>query len=151
MSITKIGYIIQDMEVLSLENKLIENMKIIPKLLDAGNYDNSISFFKAINERVWALNKSKNYHYTLYISFNTVSYYAEICKIYPEILNSDNFKIIFKIYINNLFKITDDKQSNTIENMNLKNEINKIISDNFAEFYYDNDKEKNEQLLLQFF
>ncbi|HOJ63013.1 MAG TPA: hypothetical protein PLE45_01215 [Spirochaetota bacterium] len=79
----KVEYIINELETLSVENELIENLKIIAYYFDSSKPEDAKKYFKNIIERIWQLSISVDNNYALYIVHLVLLYLKEIKDGFP--------------------------------------------------------------------
>lgn len=133
----KIEYIINELETLSLETELIENLKIIAYYFDSSRPDDAKKYFKNIIERIWQLSNSIDNNYSLYIVHLVLIYLKELKDSYPQIMvNRDFFKTftIFFSYVEVILKKVKEKSKEVTKER--KKEIIDILKKNFSEEYY---------------
>ncbi len=133
----KIEYIINELETLSIENELIENLKIITYYFDSSKPDDAKKYFKNIIERVWQLSKSMDSNYALYIIYIILIYLKELKDGYPQIfMNKDFFNLItiYFSYVEIILKKITRKSPKVSKER--KREIIELLKINFSEEYY---------------
>ena len=144
--------IFQDLENLSLEKNLIENLKLIAYSCDSSRLEDFAKYFRNVIDRVWQLSKSKDLHYANYILFNIMIFLKEVKSYNDDIFsNEENLKLMGGFF-DLLEKILVKSRSFFEENIEKQREIVEIIQSNFSEEYYyrNNDRELPKQLNLPF-
>lgn len=133
----KIEYIINELETFSVENELIENLKIITYYFDSSKPDDAKKYFKNIIDRIWQLSNSMAGNYALYIVYIILIYLKELKEEYPQVLINKNFFNLLTIYFSYveiiLKKINIKSPKVTKER---KKEIIEVLKNNFSKEYY---------------
>jgi hypothetical protein len=138
----QVSDIFQELENLSLEQNLIENLKLIAYTCDSSRSEDFSKYFKSIMERLYKLSKSKDLHYSIYILLNITLFLKE-AKSYSEELfkNEETLKLM-----SNFFDLSEKiiKKSKTLyeENMEKQKEILSIIENNFFDEYHYRNKDR---------
>ena len=131
-----VDFIFDELDTLSVENKLTENLRLIAYSCESSKPEDIKKYFRAVLDRVWQLSKSKDNNYSLYISSLVLSFLKELKLNYPNIFNEkDFFKNIslFFSYIEIILKKSEQMNETTKQR---KKEIISILRKYFSEEYY---------------
>jgi hypothetical protein len=134
----------QDLENLSLEKNLIENLKLIAYSCDSSRQDDFGKYFRGVLDRVRQLGRSRDLHYANYILFNIMIFLKEVKNYNEELFKDEENLKLMSGFFDLLEKILAKSKSVIEENLVKQKEIVEILENNFSDEYY---YRKNNKLL----
>ncbi len=143
MFYNSVEFIFDELDNLSVENKLTENLKLIAYLRDSSKPEDIQKHFRVILDRMWQLSDSKDNNYTLYISNLVLIFFKEFKKDFPQIFLDLDFLKNVSLFFSYVEKILKKETSSGTINSDRKKEIVEILKSSFSEEYY---YRKNERL-----
>jgi len=148
----KVAYIFDELETLSLEKSLIENLRVISLTWDSSRAFDIKKYLRKIDERILQLSKSKDSGYALYIILMILNFLKE-AKLYNEsYFGNEEFFFELVILIDNVCKILQKPKAKNKQNFEKRKEILELIGTYFPlEFTHIQDyKILGKQLKLPF-
>jgi len=131
-----VEFIFDELENLSVESKLTENLKTIAYLRDSSKPEDIQKYFRAILDRMWQLSDSKDNNYALYISNLFLFFFKELKRDFPQIFLDLDFLKNVSLFFSYVEKILKKETSNEAINSERKKEIIEILKSSFSEEYY---------------
>jgi hypothetical protein len=148
----EISYIFEELNTLSLEKNLVENLKIISLLYDSSRIDDTKKYLRRVSERILQLSKSRDVGYALYVSLLVLNFFKEAKKYNKEIFNNEGIFIEMTVFFDYLDKILKKTKTKNDDNLEKRNETIEISGTFFADEYgyKKSNKIVNKQLNLPF-
>jgi hypothetical protein len=140
----EVSDIFQELENLSLEKNLIENLKLIAYSCDSSRQEDFGRYFRNVIDRIWQLSKSKDLHYTFYIILNVMFFLKEVKNYNAHLFKNEETLKILSLFFDLVEKMLLKAKNENEEYIEKNREIIEIIENNFNEEYY---FRKNERLI----